>query len=80
MKPDAYTKFVLTVIAVCLVYMCLGGPPVMPSLVAQTPVPRPSTEITAPGAVDVVIVGYKSGPQGELQPLQTNGLPVYPTR
>ena len=35
MKIDLYTKGVLTVIAVCLVYLCLGRPAVFPTAQAQ---------------------------------------------
>ena len=46
---DRYTKFVLTVIAVCLVWLSLGGPSVLPVVDAQIP-PRPT---------EVVIVGWR---------------------
>ena len=36
MKIDLYTKGVLTVIAACLVYLCLGKPAFMPTAHAQT--------------------------------------------
>ena len=49
MKSDRYTKFVLTVIALCLVWMSLGGPSVLPVVGAQMP-PRPT---------EVVIVGWR---------------------
>ena len=41
MKPDLYTKFVLTVIAACLVWLCVNG--VTPTALAQAPViPQPT--------------------------------------
>jgi hypothetical protein len=36
MQIDRYTKFVLTVIAVCLVWLSLGGPSLIPGTQAQT--------------------------------------------
>ena len=35
MFVDRYTKVVLTVIALCLVWLSVGGPPVTPSVQAQ---------------------------------------------
>ena len=55
MKVDRYTKGVLTVIAACLVYMCLGGPRLLPSASVQVP----SASKTATNPTEVVIVGYK---------------------
>jgi hypothetical protein len=37
MNIDLYTKTVLTVIAACLVYLCLGRPAVMSPIEAQAP-------------------------------------------
>jgi hypothetical protein len=49
LRTDLYTKAVLTIIAVCLVWLCLGGPSLMTPAQAQT----------AP--TEVVIVGWKEG-------------------
>lgn len=38
MNVDRYTKLVLTVIAVCLVWLSLGGPSLITPLAAQGPV------------------------------------------
>lgn len=35
MRIDAYTKAVLTVIAVCLVWLAIGGPALLPAVQAQ---------------------------------------------
>jgi hypothetical protein len=35
MRTDTYTKAVLTVIAACLIYLCLGRPAVFPTAQAQ---------------------------------------------
>jgi len=35
MRVDLYTKMVLTVIAVCLVWIALGGPGLFPAVQAQ---------------------------------------------
>jgi len=37
MATDRYTKTVLTVIALCLLYLCLGRPGIAPVASAQTP-------------------------------------------
>ena len=36
MRIDRYTKFVLTIIAACLVWLSLGGPVVLPTAQAQS--------------------------------------------
>ena len=35
MRTDTYTKTMLTVIAACLIYLCLGRPAVFPTAQAQ---------------------------------------------
>ena len=35
MRTDLYTKLMLTIIAACLVWLCLGGPSVLTPLRAQ---------------------------------------------
>lgn len=69
MKTDLYTRTVLTVIAACLVYICLGGPNLMPSASAQNSVGP---------AQDVVIVGWKPTPRSmsAVQELERQPLPV----
>jgi hypothetical protein len=37
MRIDAYTKFVLTIIAICLVWLSLGGPALLTVAQAQRP-------------------------------------------
>ena len=49
MKADLYTKAMLTIIAVCLVWLCLGGPSLMTPAQAQS------------SPTQVVIVGWKEG-------------------
>jgi hypothetical protein len=36
MKTDTYTRIVLTVIAVCLVWIAIGGPALIPRVEAQS--------------------------------------------
>jgi hypothetical protein len=50
MKTDLYTKTVLTIIALCLLWICLGGPSLMTPVQAQR---EPQ---------DVVIAGWKGEP------------------
>ena len=47
MTIDRYTKTVLTVIALCLVWLSLGGPSLLPVVGAQQ------------GATEVVLVGWR---------------------
>jgi len=54
MRSDLYLRFVLTVIAAALVYLCVALTP-MPAAYAQDP----RTPIFAPGPAEVVIVGWK---------------------
>jgi hypothetical protein len=35
MRIDLYTKFVLTVIALCLIWLSVGGPAILPAAFAQ---------------------------------------------
>ena len=35
MRIDFYTKFVLTVIALCLIWLSVGGPAILPGAIAQ---------------------------------------------
>ena len=52
MRIDFYTRAVLTVIALCLVWIAFGGPSLLPAVEAQQ----------APqGTTRVVIVGYETG-------------------
>jgi hypothetical protein len=53
MKIDAYTKLVLTVIAICLVWISIGGPSLITSVTAEAQV---STSVQR-----VIIVGYQEG-------------------
>jgi hypothetical protein len=66
MRIDRYTKFVLTIIAACLVWLSLGGPTVLPTAQAQSN--------------QVVIAGW-IGNDGRLHPLSAplaaaDGIPV----
>ncbi len=77
MRVDLYTKAVLTVIALCLVYMCFGKPSFSRTLEAQYQIPLPSSPVLAPGATEVVIVGWKGTPsQRGVVTLGEAGLPV----
>jgi hypothetical protein len=65
MKTDLYIKFVLTVIAACLVYLCVGGPKLMPAAYAQQQPTR------------VILAGWTASPNdSELWRLGSNPLPV----
>jgi hypothetical protein len=65
MRPDAYTKVVLTVIAVALVYLCAASAPVGTSVQAQL------------GPTQVVIAGWYDSSQQRVVPLSSaQGLPV----
>ena len=49
MRIDFYTRAVLTVIALCLMWIAIGGPSLLPVVEAQQ------------GTTRVVIVGYERG-------------------
>jgi hypothetical protein len=73
MKPDLYTKAVLTIIAACLVWLCVGG--VTPTALAQAPAMPPPTR--------VLLVDERNVPLPTAQGLHVNvgpqGLPVLVT-
>ncbi len=62
---DRYSKFVLTIIAVALVYLCVILTP-LPALQAQAQTTQRPGEFTGPG--QVVVVGWKV-PQSEAVPV-----------
>jgi hypothetical protein len=62
MKPDLYTKAVLTVIAACLVWLCING--MTPTAQAQAP--------QMPAPTRVLLVDEKNVPLQTLQGLRVN--------
>jgi hypothetical protein len=62
MKPDLYTKAVLTVIAACLMWMSLGGPALL-------------TPVHAQAGQQVIIAGWMES-KGAFHPFENRGLPV----
>jgi hypothetical protein len=58
MKADFYTKTMLTVIAACLIYLCLDRPGVLPAAQAQKSQPT-----------RVVVVGFEQDASGYLRQL-----------
>ncbi len=52
MRIDIYTKFVLTVIALCLIWLSAGGPATLPTARAQVSQPR------IEGGERVIIAGW----------------------
>jgi hypothetical protein len=59
MTVDRYTKVVLTIIAVCLVWLSFGGPSLLPAVNAQ-------------GDQRVILTGWV-GQDGKLRQLQPGG-------
>lgn len=57
MKIDAYTKAVLTVIALCLVWQCVNG--VTPTALAQA---QPQTQTAKPALTPVMLVDANGNP------------------
>lgn len=53
MRIDTYTKLVLTVIALCLIWLSVGGPSLLPTVSAQSKQAR-----YASGYERVVIAGW----------------------
>lgn len=69
MRIDLYTKSVLTVIAACLVYLCLGKPSVLTTAQAQA---QPSRVIIAgwePNPLRVYIAGWDERFGGQSLPV-----------
>ena len=69
MRIDLYTKAVLTVIAGCLVYLCVGRPSVLPQAHAQA---QPSRVVIAgwePNPLRVYIAGWDARFGGEPLPV-----------
>jgi len=65
MRTDTYTKAMLTVIAACLIYLCLGRPAVFPRAQAQAQ------------QTHVVLDGWSYGTNNDiLQPIESHPLPV----
>ena len=71
MKTDLHTKAMLTINAVCLVWLSLGGPVLITAAQAQT---NPQTQ-AQPQPTDVVIAGW-NGSNGTLYKLEWEPLPV----
>lgn len=73
MRIDFYTKFVLTVIALCLIWLSVGGPAILPSVSAQ----RPDKII---GGQRVIIAGWAdwTGKEHQFNPNAVPGLPEQP--
>jgi hypothetical protein len=59
MNVDAYTKAVLTVIAVCLVWMCLNGLTPVAGAQAARPEPTPVILVDAKGAPIYTSEGFR---------------------
>ena len=79
MSVDRYTKAVLTVIALCLVWLSLGGPALLPTAAAQG---DPRAGIDPRGIANVYLAGWVDG-TGSIRTFQTptgaSGLPVVVT-
>lgn len=77
MRIDSYTKFLLTVIALCLVWLSLGGPALLPIAKAQNlPGNQSETRVLMTGWMDKegAMHGFAipTGLPGQV----TSGLPV----
>ena len=80
MSTDLYTKSVLTVIALCLVWMCLNG--VTPVTQAQAPTQAQAKSAQVPAPTPVVLVNEKGVPIYTSHGLRVSlvneqGTPVY---
>jgi hypothetical protein len=69
MRIDSYTKFVLTVIALCLIWLSLGGPALLPVAKAQGPGNQGETRVLITGWVDK---------EGAIHGLANGGYPGMP--
>ncbi len=72
MRPDLYTKAVLTIIAVCLVWISLGGPSLLAPISAQQ-------QNRTSGYERVLIAGWidNGGKEHQLLNPPTTGMPVF---
>jgi hypothetical protein len=64
MLIDRYTKAMLTIIAVCLVWLCLGGRQLLPSAhaqVGQSATTRPFPAVIKTGDFGYRVDGWKVG-------------------
>ena len=76
MHVDKYTKAVLTVIAVCLIWLSLGGPALLPAAHAQSPKSLATQHVLIAGWIDSHgTVRDLVSPTGEHAP-KDSGLPV----
>ena len=64
MRTDAYAKFMLTVIAACLIYIALGRPAILPPVQAQN------------DPQHVILAGWSQSPFGPAVSLSSQPLPV----
>lgn len=72
MRVDLYTKAVLTVIAVCLIYLSAQMRP-QKVYAEATPGPTPVVIVGAKAAVPVVYAGVKTSEGVEWRPLPVGG-------
>ena len=71
MRLDWYTKFVLSVIAACLVWLSLGGPAILPGAQAQSRGAGSDNRVVISGWVDATGQTHLLNPAGP-----SAGIPV----
>ena len=82
MRIDSYTKFVLTVIALCLVWLSLGGAALLPSASAQAQKPTKTVisydRVVIAGWLDEQDVQHQFPVQRSMdgKPIEIPGMPV----
>lgn len=72
MRIDAYTKAVLTVIAVCVVWLSLGGPNLLSVAHAQTTFERPFPSVIKSPDFGYRVDGWRGYGQAPLGTLVVN--------
>jgi hypothetical protein len=77
MKNDVYTKLILTVIAICLVWICLRDISISRSTQANAPQPVIVTGVAPNVETPVVIRGIELTDPGSQRLTRDKVLPVY---
>ena len=77
MKIDVYTKTVLTIIAICLVWICVRDVTISRSAQANAPQPVIVTGVARDVETSVVIRGIELTDPGSQRLTRDKALPVY---
>lgn len=76
MRIDLYTKFVLTVIALCLIWLSVGGPAILPEAFAQQTSLGQRVVVTAWEDEQGQVVRFSRTKDRSGRPIDSGGVPV----